>query len=59
MLRFSDSMTEGALIEGLRSGDEHVFETLVRTYGGRLLSVARRMLNNEEDARDADRKSVV
>jgi RNA polymerase sigma-70 factor, ECF subfamily len=53
VLRFSDSMTEGALIEGLRSGDEHVFETLVRTYGGRLLSVARRMLNNEEDARDA------
>jgi RNA polymerase sigma-70 factor (ECF subfamily) len=46
-------MDEAALIEGLRAGDEQVFETLVRTYGGRLLAVARRMLRDEEDARDA------
>lgn len=41
------------LVDGLHAGDPKVFETLVRTYGGRLLAVARRMLNNEEDARDA------
>ncbi len=46
-------MDDAALIEGLKAGDETVFETLVRTYGGRLLAVARRMLHNEEDARDA------
>lgn len=46
-------MDDAALIEGLRAGDDNVFETLVRTYGGRLLSVARRVLHNEEDARDA------
>lgn len=46
-------MDDAALIEGLRAGDENVFETLVRTYGGRLLAVARRVLRNDEDARDA------
>lgn len=46
-------MDDAALIEGLKTGDEAVFETLVRTYGGRLLAVARRMLHNDEDARDA------
>ena len=46
-------MDEAALTEGLRAGDDKVFETLVRTYGGRMLAVARRVLHNEEDARDA------
>ena len=46
-------MDEAALTEGLRAGDNKVFETLVRTYGGRMLAVARRVLHNEEDARDA------
>jgi RNA polymerase sigma-70 factor (ECF subfamily) len=45
-------MDDSALVEGLRAGEASAFETLVRTYGGRLLSVARRMLHNEEDARD-------
>ena len=46
-------MDDPAVVQGLRAGDGKVFETLVRTYGGRLLSVARRVLRNEEDARDA------
>jgi len=46
-------MDEAALIAGLKAGDNSVFETLLRTYGGRLLATARRMLHNEEDARDA------
>lgn len=41
------------LVEGLRAGDPQVFEQLVRRYGPRLLSTTRRILSNEEDARDA------
>ncbi len=44
---------ETALLTGLRAGDGHAYERLVRTYGGRFLAVARRFLPNEEDARDA------
>jgi RNA polymerase sigma-70 factor, ECF subfamily len=44
---------EGALLARLRGGDEQAFEVLVRTYGGRLLAVARRLLRNEEDAQDS------
>lgn len=44
---------ELSLLARLRRGDNEACEELVRTQGGRLLSVARRMLRNEEDARDA------
>lgn len=44
---------EPDLLARLREGDALASEDLVRTHGGRLLSVARRMLRNEEDARDA------
>jgi RNA polymerase sigma-70 factor (ECF subfamily) len=40
------------LIAQLRAGDEAAYEQMVRTYGGRLLAVARRILGSEEDARD-------
>ena len=43
---------EAALVSGLQARDAASFERLVRHYGGRLLSVARRFLRNEEDARD-------
>lgn len=42
-----------ALIEALRAGEPGAYEELLRTHGGRLLAVARRLLSNEEDARDA------
>jgi RNA polymerase sigma-70 factor (ECF subfamily) len=45
--------TELSLLHRLRRQDEAACEELVRTYSGRLLSVARRMLRNDEDARDA------
>jgi RNA polymerase sigma-70 factor (ECF subfamily) len=48
-----DQGSEGALVSLLRSGDEAAFERLVRDHGGRLLSVARRFLRDEEEARDA------
>jgi len=43
---------EATLVAALRAGHEWAFETMVRTYGGRLLAVARRICGNEEDARD-------
>jgi RNA polymerase sigma-70 factor (ECF subfamily) len=46
-------MDERQLAEGIRAGDEQAFEVLVRNEAGRLLSVTRRILGNEEDARDA------
>jgi RNA polymerase sigma-70 factor (ECF subfamily) len=44
---------EVALLAGLRAGDESAFERLVRSSTGRLLATARRILDNEDDARDA------
>lgn len=45
--------TERLLVQRLKAGDEEAFEEMVRALGGRLLSVARRFLSNEEEARDA------
>lgn len=45
-------LDEQALLQGLRDRRPDAFETLVRTYSPRLLAVARRMLGNDEDARD-------
>jgi RNA polymerase sigma-70 factor (ECF subfamily) len=44
---------EAALLDGLRRGDERSYEQCVRQYGGMMLVVARRLLGNEDDARDA------
>jgi len=43
---------ESALLAGLRARDEQAFETIVRTYGPRLLAVARRLVRDEADAQD-------
>jgi RNA polymerase sigma-70 factor, ECF subfamily len=47
------SPDEAALLARMRAGDESAFEACVRTYCGRLLAVALRILRNEEDANDA------
>jgi RNA polymerase sigma-70 factor (ECF subfamily) len=47
-----EAIDEQALVARLRAGDEDAFEIVVRTFGGRLLAVARRIVRNEEDARD-------
>jgi RNA polymerase sigma-70 factor (ECF subfamily) len=47
------SDAETTLLAGLRSGDDAAYEELVRSYGGRLLAVTRRLLGDEDDARDA------
>jgi RNA polymerase sigma-70 factor (ECF subfamily) len=43
---------DGSLVERLRSGDHAAFEATVRRYGAQMLAVARRVLRNEEDARE-------
>jgi RNA polymerase sigma-70 factor (ECF subfamily) len=48
----AEKVDEAALLSALRSGQEWAFEAMVRTFGGRLLAVARRFTRNEEDARD-------
>jgi RNA polymerase sigma-70 factor (ECF subfamily) len=47
------SESDAELVTRLQSGDDTAFEPVVRLHSGRLLSVARRLLGNEEDARDA------
>src|SRR5207244_7726590 len=47
------TIDEPQLIARLRAGEESAFEQLVRSTSGRLLAAARRLLRNEEDARDA------
>ena len=47
------------LVSRLARGDEAAFETVVRTHAGRLLSVARRILGNDEDARDAVQEAFI
>ena len=45
--------SDSALVARLRAGDQDAYEEVVRTLGGRMLSVARRFLSDEEAARDA------
>ena len=49
---YTAGVDEAILVSRLRSGDERGFEDLVRTFGGRLLAVARRFVRNDEDAQD-------
>ncbi len=46
------SASESSLLAGLRAGEDDAYQELLRIHGGRLLAVARRVMRNEEDARD-------
>jgi len=50
---------EASLVAALKARDPEAFETLVRLHAPRLLAVSRRMLDNEEDARDAVQDALV
>ena len=50
---------DDALIAGLQAGDSGAFEKLVSEYWPRLLRLARRLLANDEDARDALQDAMV
>jgi RNA polymerase sigma-70 factor (ECF subfamily) len=45
--------SDAELVARLQRGDDTAFEAIVRAHSGRLLSVARRFLGNNEDAQDA------
>ena len=49
---FGDA-SEAAFVTRLRAGEPDAFEQLVRNYTPRLLRVARRLLGNDDEARDA------
>jgi RNA polymerase sigma-70 factor (ECF subfamily) len=46
------SADESALLTRLRAGEDSAYEDLVRTFSPRLLAVARRIVGNDEEARD-------
>jgi len=50
---------ERVLLDGLRAGFEPAFADLVAHYGGPMLAVARRILGNEEDARDCVQDALI
>jgi RNA polymerase sigma-70 factor (ECF subfamily) len=50
---------ESLVLEGLRRGDDDAFELVFRRYGARMLATARRLLNNDEDARDAVQEAML
>ena len=52
-------MDESALAESMRAGDAGALETLVRRETPRLLSVARRILSNEDEAREAVQQGFI
>jgi RNA polymerase sigma-70 factor, ECF subfamily len=54
-----DQFDDAQLLARLRAGDEAAYEVMVRTYGGRMLAVARGLLRNEEDARDCVQSAYV
>jgi RNA polymerase sigma-70 factor (ECF subfamily) len=47
------ALDEATMLARMQAGDDAAFEACVRTHCGRMLVVARRILRNEEDARDA------
>lgn len=50
---------ESSLLQGLRTGDTASFEDLVKTYSGRLLATAARILNSESDAQDVVQETLI
>ncbi len=52
-------LDETMLLTDLRAGKDAAFEELVRSYGPRLLSVARRFMKNDEDAQDVLQDSFI
>jgi RNA polymerase sigma-70 factor (ECF subfamily) len=50
---------DAMLVARLQRGDADAYEALVRAHGGRLLSVARRFLGNNEDAQDAVQEAFI
>jgi RNA polymerase sigma-70 factor (ECF subfamily) len=54
-----ERLNDDGLVERLKAHNEEAFETMVRQYGGRMLSTARRLLGNEHDANDALQQAFI
>ncbi len=50
---------DAELLKALREGREDAFETLVRLHSGRMLSVCRRILRSDEEAKDAVQEAFI
>jgi RNA polymerase sigma-70 factor (ECF subfamily) len=50
---------EQQVLDGMRRGDDDAYAQVFRRYGGRMLATARRLLGNEEDARDAVQEAML
>lgn len=50
---------DAALLTALRAGDDVAFETLVRRFSGRMLTVARRLVTNEADAQECLQEALL
>jgi RNA polymerase sigma-70 factor (ECF subfamily) len=50
---------DDALVVRLRAGEGAAYETLVRQYGGRMLSTARRFVGSEDEARDVVQEAFI
>jgi len=59
MLSMLSPDSDAELVSGLQAGDGAAFETLLHRHGAPLLRLARRVLGNEEDARDALQDAMV
>jgi RNA polymerase sigma-70 factor (ECF subfamily) len=54
-----DAVQDAALLARLRAGEPAAYEELVRNNSGRMLAVSRRILNSEDDAKDAVQDAFV
>lgn len=50
---------EAGVLDGMRRGDDDAFEQVFRRYGARMIATARRLLGNDEDARDAVQEAML
>jgi RNA polymerase sigma-70 factor, ECF subfamily len=50
---------EREVLAGLRRGDDDAYALVLQRYGGRMLATARRLLRNEEEARDAVQEAML
>lgn len=59
MDRDFEEVTEDELINRLCDGEERAFVFLMREYGKRLFAIAKRYLNNNEDAKDCVQQTYI